>query len=81
MSLITNLLIFKGRSEHSPFKLLFLQQSHNPRLVQLLGLAAGRVTPPVRGVQIHLAGLDEVLDTGDVVLTHGEVESCPVVVV
>ena len=64
-----------------PLKLFFLQQSHNPRSAELPGLPDGSVAPPVRGVEVHLAGLDEVLDTADMILADSKVEGSSVVVV
>ena len=61
--------------------MFFLQQSHDPRPEELLGLAGGSVAPPVRRVEFHLAGLDEILDAAHVVLADGQVEGGPVVVV
>ena len=61
--------------------MFFLQQSHNPRSLQFLGLTGGSVSPPVSRVEVHLAGLDEVLDAAHVVLADGEMEGGPVVVV
>ena len=64
-----------------PLELFFLQQSHDPRSEELLGLAGGSVAPPVSRVELHLAGLDEILDAAHVVLADGEMEGGPVVVV
>ena len=49
--------------------------------MEFLGLTGGGVAPSVRRVEIHLAGLDEILDAAHVVLADGEVEGGPVVVV
>ena len=61
--------------------MFFLQQSHDPGSVELPRLAGGGVAPPVGRVEVHLAGLDEILDAAHVVLADGEVEGGPVVVV
>ena len=49
--------------------------------MEFFGLTGGGVAPPVRGVEVHLAGLDEILDAAHVVLADGEMEGGPVVVV
>ena len=64
-----------------PLQLFFLQQSHNPRFPELPGLPDRCVAPPVRWVEVHLAGLDEVLDTADMILADSKVEGSSVVVV